>query len=200
MRVLDEEAERWYVENLGIDARLKKYVKHILNWHDGEVRLLGNSMWEEFPEWCDRNFTVFHPHFWHYQFMKDGETRAWLYWRKTSRWRDEDLRPSDVEWIMAKEGNETTYLRFVPAAGGEPEGTWYVKQGNIVTLSEMFRFGCEVCTCYDIYRTFVHLPIFVYKRIHSASRSEPGVQRRTAKLLRHQETGRYGLPGAGDQW
>ena len=66
-----------------------------------------------------------------------------------------------------------------------------------MTLAEMFRFGSEVCTCFDIYRTFVHLPIFAYRRAHSVSGSEPGLQRRAAKLLRHQETGRYGLPSRG---
>ena len=63
-----------------------------------------------------------------------------------------------------------------------------------MTLAETFRFGCKVCTCFDIYRTFVHLPIFVYKRAHSSSGSEEGMKRKAAKLLRHEETGKYGLP------
>ena len=113
-----------------------------------------------------------------------------------------DLRPQDVAWVLAKEGNETTYVRFVPALGGTQPlaGTFYVKEGHLVTLAEMFRFGSHVCTCFDIYRTYVHLPIFVYKRAHSSSRSESGLQRKTAKLLRHKETGKYGLPDDSARW
>ena len=105
--------------------------------------------------------------------MRSQDARAWLYRRRTSTHRFSDLRPEDVAWVLAKEGNETTYLKFVPAPGGEPladgqnphlHGTFYYKQGHFVTLGEMFRFAGHVCTCFDIYRTFVHLPIFVYKR------------------------------------
>ena len=47
--VLDDEAKRWYMDHLNIDPGLKLYVKHILNWHDGEVRLLGDPFWAKFP-------------------------------------------------------------------------------------------------------------------------------------------------------
>ena len=208
LRALDDEAKRWYMENLGVDPTLKSYVKHILNWHDGEVRLLGDFQWKKFPapggdEVEPDGFTVYHPHLWHYQYMKNRDTRAWLIWRKTSVWKLQDLRPQDVAWILDKEGNETTYVKFVPAPGGSSHlshGTFYVKQGHLVTLAEMFRFGSRVCTCFDIYRTFVHLPIFVYKKIHSSSGSEQGLQRRAAKLLRHAETGKFGLPKSANRW
>ena len=203
VRVLDDAAKQWYIDNLGIDRRLKKYVKHILGWHDGEVRLLGDAVWEEFPAARGRTeVTVFHPNFWHYQFMKNQETRTYLYTRRNGQWKDTDLRPKDVAWILSKEGNETTYVKFVPAPGGTQPlaGTFYVKKGHLVTLAEMFRFGSHFCTCFDIYRTYVHLPIFVYKRAHSSSRSELGIQRRTAKLLRYEETGKYGLPDDSARW
>ena len=48
---------------------------------------------------------------------------------------------------MDTEGNEATYLKFAPAVGGYEflddyfsRGTFYFKQGNVVTLGEMFRF------------------------------------------------------------
>ena len=146
-------------------------------------------------------FTEFHQHFWHYQYRKSPETRAWAFWRRTSEWKLHDLRRQDVEWVLSKEGNETTYVKFVPAPGGSPaDGTFYLKQGHLVTLAEMFRFGTQLCTCFDIYRTFVHLPIFVFKRAHSSSGSEPGQKRRQAKWLRHEETGRYGLPTRANRW
>ena len=72
MRVLDDEARRGYMENLGIDRTMKSYVKHILNWHDGEVRLLGDFQWVRFDlvqfpaaggdQVVPGGFTVFHPH------------------------------------------------------------------------------------------------------------------------------------------
>ena len=117
--------------------------------------------------------------------MTDPETRQWALWRRTSEWATQDLRADDVAWVLGKEGNETTYLKFVPAAGGSPNfqlgaevylrrGQFYYKKGHLVTLAEMFRFGSRVCTCFDIYRTFVHLPIFAYKTAHSSSGSDRG--------------------------
>ena len=48
---------------------LELYVKHILNWHDGEVRLLGDPSWAKFPatggdQVGSDGLTVFHPRFW----------------------------------------------------------------------------------------------------------------------------------------
>ena len=101
LRVLDEKAKKWYMENMGIDSTLKKYVKHILNWHDGEMRLVGDFQWEKFPatggdQVVSDGFTVFHPHFWYYQYMRSTDTRGWLFRRKTSKWRLQDLRTQDV--------------------------------------------------------------------------------------------------------
>ena len=148
-------------------------------------------------------FTVYHPRFWHCQYMKSAKARHWCHDRQEGIFRNRDLRPQDVKLIMDYEGNETNYLKFEPdpAAGGRvppdeyfKRGTWYFRQGHVVTLAEMFRFGVRVCSCFDIYRTWVHLPIFAYRRFHSASRSTEGQQRRDAKKFHYKETGRYGLP------
>ena len=113
----------------------------------------------------------------------------------TPQCKERDLSTKDVEWILSKEGNETTYLKFVPAPGGKfPEGTWFSKEGHLLTLAEMLRFGANVCTCYDIYRTWLNLPIFVHKKYHSRSTTEHGLARNAAKQLRFEETGKYGLP------
>ena len=163
LRLLDVAARTWYYDNLNIRGYLS-YVKHILNKHDGEVRLLGDSQWELFPatggDPDNPGFTVFHPDLWHYQYMTHPETRQWALWRRTSEWATQDLRADDVAWVLGKEGNETTYLKFVPAAGGSPNfqlgaevylrrGQFYYKKGHLVTLAEMFRFGCRVCPCFD---------------------------------------------------
>jgi hypothetical protein len=58
----------------------------------------------------------------------------------------------------------------------------------------MFRFAGHVCTCFEIYRTFVHLPIFTFKKKHSVSNSAEGRQRQDAKWLQKEETGHWSLP------
>ena len=66
--------------------------------------------------------------------------------------------------------------------------------GQFRHLAEFFRFGKNLCSCYDIYRAYLSLPIWIQKRQHSASKSEHGWFRRNAKTLLHQGTGRWGLP------
>ena len=92
-------------------------------------------------------------------------------------------------------------LEFFPAAGGDVDphaefsaGTFYLKRGHFVTLAEMFRFACKNCTAYDIYRTYVHLPIFIHRRSHSVSQSPQGQFRQNAKALRHAVLGYWSLP------
>ena len=127
----------------------------------------------------------------------------------TPQCKERDLSTKDVEWILSKEGNETTYLKFDPAPGGPwrehprdwlSRGTFWYKTGHVVTLAEMFRFGCRECTCFDIYRTFVHLQFYAFKKAHSQSQSESGVQRRQAKILHYEETSHYGLPKTPQRW
>ena len=146
------------------------FTKDLLNTHEGEARILGNTTWEKFA-YRQSNFTVFNSRFWHYQFMKDQDTREWLLLRSRSSWAETALRPEDVVWILSKEKNETTYLKFKSASGESPRhkhdlsrGTFYFKRGYFVTLAEMFYFGCRVATCADLYDTYVHLPIFLYEQ------------------------------------
>ena len=76
VQVLDDVSKQWYMEKFGVDAQLKHLVKCILNAHDGEVRLLGDADWVQFPvtdgEWgVTGQFTVYHPRFWHCQFIRN---------------------------------------------------------------------------------------------------------------------------------
>ena len=105
----------------------------------------------------------------------EPEAREYMHWRKTSKYKLDDFRTEDVKWVLAREGIPDP--KGSTAAGEDRhlrDGTFYFRKGNLVTLAEMFRFGSEVCTCFDIYRTFVHLPIFAYKRAHSSSGSDWG--------------------------
>ena len=201
-RVLDDRAKQWYMKNMGIDKDMKTYVKHILNWHDGEVRLLGTPGWTKFPAGYKvgpGGFTVFHPNFWHYQYMENKQARDWLRWRRTSSWKEYDLSNEWVEWILNVHDNETSYLKYVPGAAGR-QGTFYYKNGKLVTLAEMFYFGIKKYTCFAIYQTYLQLPIFAQKRAHSSSGSEQGMHRKAAKKLRFSETGKWGLPRKPRHW
>ena len=203
LRPLDEVGQQWYVEHMDIDPDLKNYAKHIVAAHDGEVRLVGDWTWEVFPDADGQDFTVFHRNFWHYQFMESARARRWMF-RRSRRFKDEYLLPWEAAWILQWEENQTTMIKFVPAAGGGRlpasdgddlrHGTFYIKKGHHISLAELFRFGAERCTCFDLYKTFLHLPIVVHKRQHSISDSEAGIERRAAKQMRFDDTGRYGLP------
>ena len=69
-----------------------------------------------------------------------------------------------------------------------------IRRGNYITLAELFKSVSLVCSCFDLYRTYADLPIFIHKRHHSTSNSAKAQLRRNAKQLRFQERGRYGLP------
>ena len=74
--------------------------------------------------------------------------------------------------------------------GGEAQ----IRQGKFVTLSEAFWFGKDICSCYDIYGWYLSLPVWISKRVHSASANDAGMERRVAKVKRRQETGSWALP------
>ena len=107
---------------------------------------------------------------------------------------NEDLSLKEVQWIMREESNETKLMKFVPASGGRPLQQWLIRQGNYISLGELFTFGKNLCSCWDMYRTYKSLDIFIHKRAHSRSESEAGIMRQNAKRWHHQRTGRWGLP------
>ena len=76
-------------------------------------------------------------------------------------------------------------MMYNPASGG----SWYILRGQYVTLAELFRFGWSAASCYDLYRTYVSLPILIYRRTHSTSHSSKATKVMNAKKLRHTEEG-----------
>ena len=68
----------------------------------------------------------------------------------------------EVRQILARD-KETGALMLDWASG-----QWQIRQGNFITLSEAFWFGKELCSCYDIYRWYLTLPVWIQKRYHSA--------------------------------
>ena len=85
--------------------------------------------------------------FWHNQTMRTEKTRNWAYWNHGAGQRDQWLKEGrltqrDVQWIMGEEDNETQLMKFCPATGGRPS-RWLIRQGNYITLAELFVFGAR---------------------------------------------------------
>ena len=62
-----------------------------------------------------------------------------------------------------------------------------------MVLAELMWWAYGLLTMYDLYKMWISLPIFSFRRKHSESQSEQAVFTRNAKMLRKAETGYYGL-------
>ena len=69
-------------------------------------------------------------------------------------------------------------MKYCPATGGRPE-SWKIRQGNYITLGELFVFGAHRCSCWDLYRIYIRPWIF-----SSARRSTPCRARRRPSACR----------------
>ena len=174
-------------------------VKHLLNKHDGEMRLVGADSWVDFSATGrDGRHIVYHSRFFHSKSMRTEEMRKFCFWhhgagRTDPRFKDADLAEETVEKIMRVEQNQTRLIMRVPATGGQPAG-WKIRQGNYITLGELFVFVAHRCSCWDMHRTYMSLEIVVTKKLHSSSNSPNAILRQNAKKKRHDQTGRWALP------
>ena len=84
-------------------------------------------------------------------------------------------------------------MKYCPASGGNPE-KWFIKAGQYITLGELFVWGHDRCSCWDLYRLYISLPIVILPKFHSSSSSPHAMLRSNAKRCRHSECGRWGLP------
>ena len=107
---------------------------------------------------------------------------------------------------MEQKGNRTLLLewhpepRSHPASGGiQPfeEGWWGIRTGNYITLGGLFAFGAEQVTCYQLYKMYLNLDWYCYRKFHSVSTKEKAVKTQNAKELRYQEHGHFGLWQSG---
>ena len=130
--------------------------------------------------------------------MRQEETRNWCFHnhggglKKGSDRKDTFLSWDDVFWILGKEDNETQLMKYCPATGGN-SASWQIRQGNYITLGELFVFGAQWCSCWDLYRTWTALEIFIRKKPHSLSNSDEAIFRANAKRSNFENTGRWGL-------
>ena len=167
-----------------------EHLKHLLNKHDGEARFVGDWRWVPFPL-CEEDIRK--ACFWDYQFATSAEARKWLYWRSQEEWRDEDLTSREIKWILEQEENNQTSLIKWEDNSASGETHWRIVEGNCITLGELFAFGRNVSSCYDLYRKYLTLSVFVRKKVHGMSHSAQGTKRRNSKMLNFVETGSYAL-------
>ena len=165
----------WDVLHRDFDVdTIPKFLRHLFTKHDGEARLLGAT------SWTPMDTDVRHPKFWSYQFARSPEMRRWLYYRnKNKSLRTQWLEYSDVNWVLDQEGEDRTLLiRRVRAASGATALFEIITGGRVVTLAQMMCYGLnEKCTCFDVYSSYMDLPIVIHKRVHS----EQGAPSRDAK-------------------
>ena len=55
-------------------------------------------------------------------------------------------------------------------------------------------------TCFDLYRAYVDLPLWIHKKDHPESQTAKGLRRRNAKQLSYIERGTFALPSPGSTW
>ena len=177
----------------------KDFVKHLLNHHDGESRIvIDKGFIAPLPP---RDADILDPKFWNYQYVSNFEVRRFLYERDEKQ----NLTYRDVRWIMHQEGYQTKILKWNPPAssGARPNiraEDFSLRQGNFITLAELFDFGQHILSCYHLYIMYLNMEIYIQKKVHSQSASEEATLRDNAKRLCRQENGRYALPREGDTW
>ena len=175
-------------------------MKHLLNFHDGEVRFVGDPWWADVtdPAFGGRLPNLHLPAFWHPQTMRTKQAKEWCFWRhgagqKVQWTKQQPLTTEEIAWIMRVEGGETRLMRQVPprASGGwSTPARWQIRQGNMITLAELFSFGAYRCTCWDLYRTYRSLEVFIDPQPRVRSGSENANFRDNAKRKRRMDTGR----------
>ena len=140
--------------------------KAILNLHDGEAKVAFDSGYVPFPDDVD----IHEPCFWQYQYAKTREVRDWQYRRRSD---ELVLSGEDILWMLKKEQNETTILRWVPrtpASGGDrlEDGDWEIRTGKYVTLAELFFFGAKEVTAFHLYNMYLNLDHYIHNRKRSS--------------------------------
>ena len=130
--------------------------------------------------------------------MRTEKTREWAFWnhgagQRNRKWKDGFLTQGEVQWIMDEEDNETPLMKYCPATGGKSP-RWLIRQGHYITLGELFVLGAHRCSCWDLYRIYTSLDLFIRKKVHSVSGSEEAVCLSNAKRRQHFETGKWGQP------
>ena len=132
------------------------FLQHLFSKHNGEARLIGETSWTRLEG------DVRDPQFWSYQFATTEATRRFL----ASTDPERRLTWDDVDCILDQDDGRTLLIKRVRAAPGAPASCQFFKRsGRVVTLPEMTYLGVlHKCTCFDIYKLYMDLPVFCHKR------------------------------------
>ena len=145
--------------------------------------------------------------------MKSKASRDWL-WAREVRKNHDNLTDDEINWILDKEGdNETLLLKWRPATESQQplarrrpqqrqlrEGKWYIRDGNYITLAELFWLGSDCTTCWHLYKHYLQLDMYIHRRSHSMSQTELAKERDNARHLMKEEHGIFALPAKGGRW
>ena len=123
--------------------------------------------------------------------------RRWLYWYHENQWEG-NLPLAVIDWVLEREGGETTLLKRDGGGSGERRGKWYIRSGNHVNLAELFNHGCHLCSCHFLYTLYLRQPIFVAKKKKTETNTPQALLMKNAHRLHRQETGKWPLPW--DPW
>ena len=175
---------------------IPSFVKHILEMHAGEARLVGDPWWTRLGPWqCHRKLC-----FWHYQFMPNTEARDYILHRNAGSRMSNDLDDAEIDQIMRLCHDETTVLRRTWNYDLR-DWDWSLIQGKYITLAEWFWHGSTTLSCHDLYHTYISFPRFIYHR--QASSKTPGAARAFRNNHRHNHhkaTGVYGINSINGPW
>ena len=126
--------------------------------------------------WTRLEGDVRDPQFWSYQFATTENTRRFLARRDPER----RLTEEDVHWILDQDDGRTLLIKRVRAAPGAPAPCQFFKRsGRVVTLPEMTYLGVHLCTCFDIYKLYMDLPVFCHRRDPPGTHGAHRKRRRT---------------------
>ena len=150
------------------------FLKHLFTKHDGEARLIGGTS----SSWTPMTTHVCNPKFWSYQFASTPETRKWLYRKNPKNKLINWLSIDEVHEVLDQGEGQTLLIRRVRAASGA--ALFEVRTGRVATLAQVMFHGLnEGCTCYDVYKFYMALPIVIHKRHHP----QTGVPSRARKTI-----------------
>ena len=166
------------------------YIKHVLNLRDGEIRVINDQGFQPQPLAWDEATNL---RLWPYQSARVLQARRVL-WSKEFGHDKLALTWRDVKWLVGKtslwqwdysvrDPRDEDYLRLL------------IRQGNMITLSEVLWQAKDCVSLYDAYVYYTTLPTLIAKKRHSRSFSRQQTLRRNANLWRKHD--RTAATGAG---
>ena len=156
------------------------YIKHLLNLHDGEIRILNDKGFQPQPLAWDE---VTNAGLWPYQSARLIEVRRMLFGKQFGN-DNSALQWGDVKWLVGK----TSLWEWDVTNHGDDECCrLLLRQGNMITLSEVLWQAKDCISMYDAYAYYTSLPTLIASRRHSRSGSRNQNMRRHANALKSQE-------------